>query len=308
MVECKECGKAFTIISHKHLKKHKMTISQYKEKWKDAPLFSTKYSNNLSKALKGKKTGDSNPAKRKNVKEKIKNSVKKLWDEGIYKDRINGMKGVCKEAHPNWKPEIHEPLFLTKKNYVSYLSQYEDVTSCRRCGSKKAINIHHIDEDHNNFLPSNLEPLCVYCHSNFHYSLHKRPFMTVGKLFSFAACHRLPKYDGPCERWHGHEWGLKVAITKRIDKKTGMVLDFSELKEIVTKYIINILDHNVINEVIENPTAENMLVWIWETLMFDAHLKGIDEITLWETPTSEAILNKKGMLSLLSSRIEENQK
>ena len=306
MIQCMECNKIFVIISHKHLKKHGMTIAQYKEKWWNAPISSTEYSINLSKAQKGKKMGDSNPARRKEVKEKIKNSVKKLWDEGLYRDRVNGMSDVCREAHPNWKPEIHESLFLAKKDYVEYLSQYEKVAVCRRCGSKKKINVHHIDEDRDNFLPSNLEPLCVPCHTHFHYTLQKQPFITIGKLFSFAACHRLPEYDGLCERWHGHEWSLEISITKRIDKKTGMVLDFSELKKIVTKHIIDVLDHNIVNEVIKNPTAENILIWIWETLMFDAHLKGIDKITLWETPTSKACLDKKGMLSILSSKIEED--
>ena len=306
MITCMECNKIFTIISHKHLKKHGMTIAQYKEKWGNAPISSTEYSINLSKAQKGKKMGDNNPARRKEVKEKIKNSVKKLWDEELYWDRVNGMSDVYREAHPNWKPEIHESLFLAKKDYREYLSQYENVAVCRRCGSKKKINVHHIDENRDNFLPSNLEPLCVPCHDHFHYTLQKQPFITIGKLFSFAACHRLPEYDGLCERWHGHEWSLEISITKRIDKKTGMVLDFSELKKIITKHIIDILDHNIINEVIKNPTAENILIWIWETLMFAAHLKGIDKITLWETPTSKACLDKKGMLSILSSKIEED--
>ena len=41
--------------------------------------------------------------------------------------------------------------------------------------------------------------------------------------------------------------------------------------------------------------------------MFDAHLKGIDKITLWETPSSRACLDKKGMLSILSSKIEKGE-
>ncbi len=307
MIECKVCNKLYSIISHKHLKKHGLTILEYKNKFFNAPISSTEYSNKLSKAQKGKKMGENNPAKRKEVKEKIKKSVTKLWDEGKYENRINGMEDVCGEAHPNWKPDIHEPLFLAKNKYVDYLSQYEDVSVCKRCGSKKKINIHHIDEDHDNFLPSNLEPLCVGCHSHFHYETQKQPFISVGKLFTFAAAHRLPEYNGPCERWHGHEWSLEVEITKRIDGKTGMVIDFSKLKKIVTEYVINIFDHNTINDIIKNPTAENILIWIWETLMFDAHLKGIDKITLWETPSSRACLDKKGMLSILSSKIEKGE-
>lgn len=135
--------------------------------------------------------------------------------------------------------------------------------------------------------------------------MQKQPFITVGKIFSFAACHRLPDYDGPCEHWHGHEWSLEVCITKRVDKRTGMVLDFSSLKDIVNEHVIKVFDHSTLNDVIVNPTAENILIWIWEKLMFDAHLKGIEAIYLWETPTNKACLTKQGMLSILSTKIEE---
>jgi 6-pyruvoyltetrahydropterin/6-carboxytetrahydropterin synthase len=166
------------------------------------------------------------------------------------------------------------------------------------------MNIHHIDEDRNNFLPSNLEPLCVPCHTHFHYKLQKQPFVTVGKIFTFAAAHKLPNYEGACSRWHGHEWSLEIQVMKRIDKETGMVIDFSALKKIVTEWVINNFDHSSINDVIKNPTAENMLIWIWEILMFDAHLKGMESISLWETPSSKATLTKQGMLSILSDNIE----
>ncbi len=138
-----------------------------------------------------------------------------------------------------------------------------------------------------------IEKQCFYIHRES----QKQPFITIGKMFTFAACHRLPDYKGPCGRWHGHEWSLLVEIKKRVDEKTGMVLDFSELKKTVTENVIDILDHNVINDTIKNPTAENILIWIWDRLMFDAHLKGIHKITLWETPTSKATMDKKGMLS-----------
>ena len=248
--------------------------------------------------------GDNNPAKRPEVREKISQSVKNRWDEGTYIKRINGIKGMLGEKAPRWKPEIHEPLYLAKNKYRDFLSQYEDVDSCRRCGSKNKINIHHIDENHDNFLPSNLEPLCVGCHSSFHYSLQKRPFLLIGKIFSFAAAHHLPNYNGPCSRWHGHEWSLEIIIRKRVDPKTEMVMDFSQLKQLVENHIISILDHHSLNDIIKNPTAENIMLWIWEKLVFDAHLKGLHKIRLWETPNSVAELNQEDMLSVLKSNIE----
>jgi 6-pyruvoyltetrahydropterin/6-carboxytetrahydropterin synthase len=305
-VQCQVCKEYFKVITHKHLKKHDLLIDQYKIDYPDASLFSNSYIEKLKKSLKGKiNIGENNPAKRLVVKNQISNSIKDRWDEGRYTQRINGMKGMQGELSPQWKEEIHNPLYLARVKYVSFLSQYEDTTICRRCGEKKKINIHHVDEDRNNFLPSNLEPLCVPCHTHFHYSLQKQPFISIGKTFTFASAHRLPSYEGACHNWHGHEWSLEVVIRKRIDKKSGMVLDFSVLKKLVTEYIINKVDHNMVNNVIKNPTAENILIWVWDTLMFDAHLKGIEKISLWETPSSVATLTKEGMLSILSHNIEE---
>lgn len=310
MVRCPICLRKFKMISHSHLKYHNLTIKEYKEKFPNYPMISEEHLINLSKAQKGKKTGENNPAKRKEIREKISNSVKNRWDEGKYSERINGMTGMFGSLHPSWKKcaKKREPLYLAKNQYASFLSQYEDITICKRCGSRKKINIHHIDEDHNDFLISNLEPLCVPCHTSFHYSLQKRPFLIISKKFSFAACHRLPLYEGACHNWHGHEWALEISIKKRIDTKTGMVLDFSILKDIINKHIIEVLDHSNVNDVLKNPTAENILIWIWEKLMFDAHLKGIETIKIWETPTSCAELNKKGMLSIFSSNIEKYYK
>jgi 6-pyruvoyltetrahydropterin/6-carboxytetrahydropterin synthase len=253
-----------------------------------------------------RKEGKQNPVFNEGVRDKISDSVSKRWSEGNYNKRVNGMLGIKGELSLQYQPEKHTLLYLAEHQYIDFLKQYEDVTICRRCGAPgKKINIHHIDEDHKNFLPSNLEPLCVPCHTAFHYSLQKLPFILIGKTFSFAAAHRLPKYDGACNNLHGHEWAMEICLRKRIDKKTGMVLDFSVLKGIVNTHIISLFDHSYLNKYIKNPTAENILVRVWEVLMFDAHLKGIEKIDLWETSSSRASLDKQGMLSILSDNIEE---
>lgn len=249
--------------------------------------------------------GKGNPSKNAGVRKQISKTVAKRWKEGRYDKRINGMLGVCGEKHPNWQKENHDPLFLAEKEYVSFLSKFQDVKKCARCGSTtNTINVHHIDEDHSNFLPSNLEPLCVGCHSAFHYKYQKQPFITVGKIMTFASAHRLPNYKGACNRWHGHEWKIEVRVKKRIDKKTGMVVDFSILKKAIQESIIDVFDHCIINKYIKNPTAENIAIWSWERLMFDSLLKGIDVIVIKETQGSTAYLDKKGMLSVFSENIE----
>jgi len=166
------------------------------------------------------------------------------------------------------------------------------------------MNVHHIDEDHKNFLPSNLEPLCIPCHTSYHYKYQKGLFMTISKQMEFDSSHYLPNYDGRCANNHGHRFRLEISIRKRVDKRSGMVMDFKILKNIIKQHVINYFDHDLINNYIENPTAENIILWIWEKLMFNGMLKGIVCIKLWETPDSCCMINTNDMLSIFSSNVE----
>ena len=120
------------------------------------------------------------------------------------------------------------------------------------------------------------------------------PLMVISKEFSFAAAHALPYHKGKCQYLHGHEWRLKVSITGPINAE-GMVMDFSDLKEIVNTCVIDQMDHAYINALLFNPTAENLCVFIWNKLQYEGNLKGISKIVLWETPTSHAILTAAEM-------------
>lgn len=122
----------------------------------------------------------------------------------------------------------------------------------------------------------------------------KGKLMTISKEFSFAAAHALPFHKGKCKYLHGHEWRLKVSITGPINE-TGMVMDFTDLKNSVKQSVIDKLDHSYINALLFNPTAENMVEYIWNCLQYEGGLKGISKIVLWETPTSHAILTAKEM-------------
>ena len=305
MIKCEICGEEFKCITHKHLKHHEITVERYKELFPNSSIISEETSELLHENCGNGKHGDDNPAKKPEVRERISNTVKELWDEGKYINRINGMLGKFGELAANYKKELRDPLVFAETNYREFLQEFEDISICNMCG-KPSANIHHIDEDHKNFLLTNLEPLCVPCHTSMHYSTQKKPFIEIGKEVSFAAAHRLPNYDknGGCFKWHGHEWKLIVTIKKRINPRTGMIMDFKDLKAILQTYILDKFDHNVINDYIEIPTAENILVYIWLSLMFDAKLKGLHSIQLFESPTSSAILNKNGILSMFYSNIE----
>jgi 6-pyruvoyltetrahydropterin/6-carboxytetrahydropterin synthase len=172
---------------------------------------------------------------------------------------------------------------------------YHGEISCIFCGENNVTNIHHIDEDHDNFLLTNLEGNCVPHHMDKHYGSRKTPYVNIVKMFTFDSCHHLLNYDGACSRLHGHTYKIEVAIRNRINIHTGMVMDFGDLKKAIKTFVVDILDHQNLNEVIPelNPTAENMLFWIWDKLERDALLKGLWKIRLWETPNSFAEITQK---------------
>lgn len=73
----------------------------------------------------------------------------------------------------------------------------------------------------------------------------------VTREFSFEMAHVLKGYDGPCRNVHGHSYRLFVTITgKPVNDNTsprnGMVLDFTDLKEIVVHSIVERFDHSVV--------------------------------------------------------------
>ena len=73
----------------------------------------------------------------------------------------------------------------------------------------------------------------------------------ITKGFSFEAGHALYGYDGKCKNLHGHSYKLSVTvigspITDKTNPKFGMVIDFTDLKRIVTEQIVDKFDHATI--------------------------------------------------------------
>ena len=73
----------------------------------------------------------------------------------------------------------------------------------------------------------------------------------ITKRFSFEAGHALYGYDGKCKNLHGHSYKLSVTvigtpIPDKTNPKFGMVIDFTDLKRIVTEEIVDKFDHATI--------------------------------------------------------------
>ncbi len=103
----------------------------------------------------------------------------------------------------------------------------------------------------------------------------------------------MPFHPGKCARLHGHSYRLEVALRGAIRSRgpaRGMIEDFDRIERVVSERVLAKLDHQNLNEFIDNPTVENILLWIWKRL--DRALTRLDEVVLWETATACAVLRR----------------
>ncbi len=82
----------------------------------------------------------------------------------------------------------------------------------------------------------------------------------IRKTMEISASHCLAlPYESKCARKHGHNW-LTTIYCRTFDPlgPDGMVIDFTEIK----KRVSDKLDHRDLNEIIPQPTAENIAQFI----------------------------------------------
>lgn len=89
--------------------------------------------------------------------------------------------------------------------------------------------------------------------------------MRVSVRFVVAAAHWLPNYSGKCSRLHGHNYEIWVHVDGVPDPQSGMVVDFHEI-EAAFKPLFERIDHRLLNDVLPNPTAELLAIWVWDEL------------------------------------------
>ena len=91
--------------------------------------------------------------------------------------------------------------------------------------------------------------------------------MKITQAFTFEAAHRLPLVPEThrCHRMHGHSYRVDLCLEGPINQDTGFVVDFFDV-EAAFGPLLERLDLHCLNEIagLENPTAENIAVWIWD--------------------------------------------
>lgn len=114
--------------------------------------------------------------------------------------------------------------------------------------------------------------------------------MEIFKKFTFEAAHRLPLVpEGhKCGRLHGHSFTIGIHVRGEVEKSTGWVMDFADIKAAFLP-IHDQLDHHFLNDIegLGNPTSEEIARWIWRQLR--RKLPGLASIEVRETCTSGCI-------------------
>jgi 6-pyruvoyltetrahydropterin/6-carboxytetrahydropterin synthase len=114
--------------------------------------------------------------------------------------------------------------------------------------------------------------------------------MELRKTFQFEAAHLLPYLppDHKCRRLHGHSFTAEIVIDGPCDPRLGWVMDYAEMTA-AFKPLWEQLDHYYLNEVegLENPTSENIAIWIWQRLK--ARLPLLKEVVVAETCTARCV-------------------
>lgn len=90
---------------------------------------------------------------------------------------------------------------------------------------------------------------------------------------------------------HGHNYVVEVTLSGDPDPVTGMVFDLKELKDLLTRQVVDPYDHRFLNREVSPfdrvvPTTENIAIDIWNRV--ERHLAGtrarLHGIRVYETP------------------------
>ena len=138
--------------------------------------------------------------------------------------------------------------------------------------------------------------------------------MRITRRLEFDSGHRIPGHDSQCRHLHGHRYALEVTLTGDIihssnNANDGMVMDFSEVKEIAKSHLVDKWDHaflvasddklvlDFLNSLPDHktvaldsvPTAENLARIAFNILeplyrdVYGNHLR-LERVRLYETP------------------------
>lgn len=142
--------------------------------------------------------------------------------------------------------------------------------------------------------------------------------MLITRRLEFDAGHRIPQHKSQCRHLHGHRYALEVTLSGAVIQtegasEQGMVMDFTDVKDIALQKIVNLWDHaflvyrgdhtvlDFLNSIPGHktvvldrvPTAENLALAAFKVLdaayvdVYGNQLR-LERVRLYETPNNWA--------------------
>ncbi len=104
---------------------------------------------------------------------------------------------------------------------------------------------------------------------------------------NFSSAHFLKFYKGKCEKMHGHTFRIEVFFRVEQLEKSGISIDFTEIKAYLKKILP---DHQVLNEIYSfSPSAENLAKYFFEKIK---KKYPVVKVILWESEDAGAIYSQ----------------
>ena len=138
--------------------------------------------------------------------------------------------------------------------------------------------------------------------------------MLITRRLEFDAGHRIPDHQSQCRHLHGHRYAIEITLSGQVinkagDAANGMVMDFSQVKDLAKQHVVDLWDHAFLafagdkpivdfltslpghkTVILDRvPTAENLARLAFELLdavyrdTYGNHLR-LKQIRLYETP------------------------
>ena len=118
--------------------------------------------------------------------------------------------------------------------------------------------------------------------------------MIVYKKFNIESARSIPNLPKthPCHHIHGHSFKIIISIKGPVNKENGFVTDFQDIDDAFSSFKKE-LDHSYLNDIegLQNPTSENICIWIWDKIQ--SSLPNIYKIEIKETDSTGCIYKGK---------------
>lgn len=99
------------------------------------------------------------------------------------------------------------------------------------------------------------------------------------------------KLFGKCSypHGHGHNYILEVTVKGDVNPQTGMVMNLTDIDRILKDIVVEMMDHKFLNLDIPEfkdkiPTTENLVLYIWDSLVNEIKECSLHRVRLHEDP------------------------